>query len=167
MSSRFKHIALAMSTGAFLLAAPFAQADGETAYNPKKADKFNENLAGAVVGGTLYVADPTQPVTITLLDDDSLFHLTHTFYWYDYDTSKWAEFDFRDTGIAKLNGQTLTITPTTDQIAFGIGIQDKVGEVGYYIFGTGDGSLDQALWLKDPSDSKYVGPPHSVVYYDY
>ncbi|MDR2093379.1 MAG: PEP-CTERM sorting domain-containing protein [Azoarcus sp.] len=167
MSRIINRIALAISAGAFLLAAPLAQADGEDAYNPKKADKFNEKLAGATPGGVLYVADPTQPVTITLLDDDSLFHLTHDFYWYDYDTSNWVKYDLEDYGVATLNGQTLTITPTTDQVAFAVGIKDKVGQVGYYIFGTGDGSLDTASNLKDPTDVKYLGDPHSVVYYDY
>ncbi|MDR0702814.1 MAG: PEP-CTERM sorting domain-containing protein [Azoarcus sp.] len=170
MKSRFiNRIALAISAGAFLLAAPLAQADGEAAYNPYRLDKFNEKLPGATAGGTLWVADKTQAVTITLLDDDSALHLKHTFYWYDYDASKWVEFNLRDNGVATLNGQTLTITPTKDQIAFAIGIEDKVGQDGYYVFGTGNGSLDQALWIEDERDRKYFGEgkPHSVVYYDY
>ncbi|MDR2093380.1 MAG: PEP-CTERM sorting domain-containing protein [Azoarcus sp.] len=168
MSKTINRIALALSAGAFLLAAPLAQAYGDTAYNPKKLDKFDENQDGATLGGTLYVVDPTQSVTITLLDDDSALHLKHDFYVYDYNTSSWVDAGVKDNGIATLNGQTVTITPTTNQVAFAIGITDLVGQRGYYIFGTGDGSLDTVTNPKKPEYANlYLGDSHSVVYYDY
>ncbi|MDR2031507.1 MAG: PEP-CTERM sorting domain-containing protein [Azoarcus sp.] len=174
MPKSLHRIALAIGAGAFMLAAPLAQASGENAYNPKKADKFNEKLPGATPGGTLWVADPTRNVTITLLMDDSLFHINHNFYWYDYNNAKWRMYNLQDSGVHAIANltryqRTLTITPTTNQVAFAIGIEDKVGEEGFYIFGTGNGSLDKALWLDDPRDAKYfgAGKPHSVVYYNY
>jgi len=167
---RFTHTALAMSLGALLLAAPMAQAASSTdPYRPTKSDKFNEKATGAVLGGALYVADPTQPVVFTFLYDDDLFHKATTVYWRDGVDGAWQElFSENEYRYAKNNTiAPFELTATSDQVFFAVEIYHKglSKNTGNYRFSTGDGSYD----IKPATSTINVGKgyAHSYVFYDY
>ena len=163
MKTRFHPIALAalaISGGAFALAAPMAQA---------ALDKYPEEKG--VKGGSLFVVDPTQPITVTLGIDDDLFHPIHEFLWRDGVDGEW-QLLYDDIGFqsAKNKNITFTLQPTSSEVFFAVSYTYGVAYSAdkEYLFSTGDGSLN---WYSDnvkpsASQAEKLGQPHATVIYD-
>ena len=158
MKTRFHLIAAAISA-AFVLAAPMAQA---------ALDKFPE--AKGTKGGSLYVVDPTQPITVTLGENNSALHPIQTFYWRDGVNGEWQEL-FTTDGYQNATGKTFTLQPTSGEVFFATYYKSTTANYGaneWYGFSTGDGSLN---WYSDnvrPNswEAAKLALPHAAVIYD-
>ena len=152
--STISRVASAVAIGAFFLTAPIAQA---------AADKFPEK--DGVIGGSLYVADLSQSVVVTLGLDDDLFHPKHNFYWKDGVDGAWQLLyvDTKFQSVKKLTDaqKTFTLNPTHSDIYFAIDFT-HLGKT--YLLSTGDGSLNAfpaGVTKYDDTAS------HAAVIYDY
>jgi hypothetical protein len=175
MMPKFKRIALAVSVGVFLAATSMAQAAAkpEDPLRLNKSDKFketaiDENGNKAVLGGSLFVSDPSKPVVFTFIADDDLFHNDKTYYWRDGLDGEWQVLFDEDTFRSYKKGTTFseTLNATSDQVFFAISVNYttlKKSERGVYLWSTGDGSLNE-------TPSSFGGDKnaaHSYVFYDY
>jgi hypothetical protein len=152
-TSTISRVASAVAMSAFFLTAPMAQA----------TDRYPEK--NGVIGGSLYVADPSQSVVVTLGLDDDLFHPKHKFYWKDGVEGEWKLLydDKKFQSVKKLTDEqkTFTLNPTQSDIYFAIDLT-HYGKT--YLFSTGDGSLNAF----PAGVTKYdVTATHAAVIYDH
>ncbi|MDR1661748.1 MAG: PEP-CTERM sorting domain-containing protein [Azoarcus sp.] len=175
MKSRFNPslIALALSAGAFLLAAPMVQAKERDPLRLTHLDKFDEKATinggqEAKLGGTLYVADPNKPVVFTFIADDDLFHNDKTYYWRDGLDGDWQVLFNEDKFKSYKKGTSFSeaLDVTSDQVFFAISVNYTTlnkAERGVYGWSTGNGDLNWAP-AAFKGDEKAI---HSYVFYDY
>jgi hypothetical protein len=117
MAHKSNGLALAIGTGAFLLATSVAQAASEQ-----------------VIGGSLYVVDLNKPVTFTFAGATDPTHPDVTVYWRDGLDGSWAVLSNPKAG-------SYTLSPTAKEVFFAIEYTNIFGET--FLFSTGNGALNQ------------------------
>ncbi|MDR1661747.1 MAG: PEP-CTERM sorting domain-containing protein [Azoarcus sp.] len=139
-----RSIALAVGAGSFFLVAPIT-------------------LAGvpaepAVIGGSLYVADPAKPIIIRITGDSGLldFHSDyHQFAWRDSSSNQWTPL-LEDHAFSSAKGQSFLLPVTSGEIFFGLLVHDSHDGVDIDAqYSTGLGKLNEG------------GAAHAAVTYDY